>query len=138
MHLYAQKLADILNHNNIEPFYDIEKKQVSAFVESSFGDIYCLFQRESDYIRSYYFFQEVVKPTVADEVASYLEGLNKEIPFGHFYIDNIQSRVVYSMDCLVPEANRTSSLEQFFLHSYSIIKNQRQLLFWMLTGQMIK
>lgn len=137
MDSYGGQLVAVLHQHQVQACYDRQKDLVYGLLESPLGDIYCLYKQEAGFISSYALFQPEVEPAVMQKVESYLQGLNRESPGGYFYIDNTLRRVVFTLDYGLGQGTDTAAFGQFCLYSFQGVKNHRQLLYWLITGQVI-
>ena len=97
-----------------------------------------MYQGQAGCISSYCVFQPKIPPSATDKIQTYLDGLNKENPSGRFYVDPTLSRLVYEVIYQLPEKADSWSLDLFCRYSYFPLKSQRQMLYWLITGKMVK
>ena len=102
MEQYAKQILKNLQSLAIKGTYSLEESLVYGFSESYFGDIYCVYCLEKDILTCFALFQSKVSKKTEDIILGDLEGLNKEVGGGYFYIDSILSRITFAVDMIFP------------------------------------
>lgn len=138
MQRYTKHIKDALDKLSIKSSYDSKKKLFYGLSESLFGDVYCIYYLENDILRCLALFEPEILHDTKKTVRPYLEELNKVAGGGCFHIDNALSRVSFSVDYKLSEGLNTLDFDAFCTFWYYRFKNQRQILYWMITGNMSK
>lgn len=138
MEQYAKQILKNLQSLAIKGTYSLEESLVYGFSESYFGDIYCVYCLEKDILTCFALFQSKVSKKTEDIILGDLEGLNKEVGGGYFYIDSILSRITFAVDYDISKGTDTLAFDRFCTFWYDHFKNHRQILFWTITGNLTK